>query len=250
MLVPSVTSSVLATLRARRATLLLPVPILPSVSASRPTASAMECVGTSHTDVARRVSPGEGATTLSVLLARPCVVSPTAGKVMIVLISQPMLRVVSDLALVVRIAILRTGIVGGGCTVASPFGGNVADGKNCKTIPNVEKVLCDSGTCKVLSCEHDFKVSRFNDSCVKLRLDRVRQARGVEIVDEVLDLLVHEHLLVDAFDVIAAKQRLLADVEVLDCDHVLQALLLEGAIVGIHDLPELKKVLGLGGSVL
>ncbi|KAF9652487.1 hypothetical protein BDM02DRAFT_3075260, partial [Thelephora ganbajun] len=54
----------------------------------------------------------------------------------------------------------------GGCTVASPFGNNVADGKNCKAIPNVEGVSCHQGTCKILSCKNGFKVSRSHDSCV------------------------------------------------------------------------------------
>jgi len=67
----------------------------------------------------------------------------------------------------------------GGCTVPSPFGNNGASGKNCKTIPNVDKVLCDNGTCKVLSCKNGFKVSRSNDSCIQPRLNRVRNARGV-----------------------------------------------------------------------
>lgn len=58
--------------------------------------------------------------------------------------------------------------------VASPFGNNVADGKNCKSIPNVDKVQCD-GSCKVLSCKNGYEVSRSHDKCVKPRLERARQ---------------------------------------------------------------------------
>lgn len=77
--------------------------------------------------------------------------------------------------------------VGGGCTVASPFGNNVADGKNCKAIPNVDQVLCDGGTCKVLSCKDGFYVSPTHSSCVKHRINRVRKTRGVEFMGDSLD---------------------------------------------------------------
>jgi len=66
----------------------------------------------------------------------------------------------------------------GGCVVASPFGNNVADGKNCKTIPNVDEAVCDAGTCKVVSCKNGLNVSNSHDSCVMPRLDRVRQVRS------------------------------------------------------------------------
>ena len=225
------------------------VQILPSVSASRHSASVMGCVGTSHKGVARRAAPCADVISKLALLARPCVVSLTVKRAMIVLISIPTLRAVSYFALAVPIAMLRTGNIGGGCTVASPFGNNVADGKNCKSIPDVDQVLCNGGTCKILSCKQGFKVSSFGDACVKLRIDRVRQVRGVGVVDEVLNLLVHEHLLVDALDIVGIKQRLLSDVKILDYDHILQALLLEGAIVGVSNLLELKERLGLDSAI-
>jgi len=233
------------------ATHLLQVRTPPIASASLPTASVMGCAGLSHMDAAPKVSLGGSAMVLLALLERPSVASLTVMRVMIVLISRAILRVVSDLVLVLFIVILSNGMtVGGGCTVASPFGGNVADGKNCKDIPHVEKVLCDNGSCKVLSCKSGFIVSDSHDSCVKARLNRVRRAQGVGIIDEVLGLLVRQELLVRGFDILAAKEDLLASVQVLDYDHVLKALLAEGAIVGITDLLKLKEVLGLGVSVL
>ena len=138
-------------------------------------------------------------------------------------------------------------IVGGGCAVAPPLGG-AAGGKNCKDIANVDSVICDNGACKVLSCKDGFKVPASNDRCVNPSLRR-RQARGVEVIDEVLDKLIHAQLLVPGFDVAAAKQHLLLTVKVLDYDHILGALLSEHAIVGITDLARLKEALGLGAPV-
>ena len=59
----------------------------------------------------------------------------------------------------VRVVSAERGTVGGGCTVAiSPFGHDMAEGKNCKAIPNVDDVLCDGGGCKVLSFKDGFWV--------------------------------------------------------------------------------------------
>ena len=134
----------------------------------------MGCAAPSHVEVLRRLSKGQSAAILLAMLARPCVVS-TVERVTTVLISAPTLRAVSYFSLAVLHCDTDNGTSGGGCTVASPLGNNVADGKNCKTIPNVVEVECDIGTCKVISCKKDYLVSSSQDSCVKARLDRVRR---------------------------------------------------------------------------
>lgn len=50
--------------------------------------------------------------------------------------------------------------------VASPFGGNVADGRNCRGIPHMKDVDCKGGSCVVISCKDGFKPSPTKDSCV------------------------------------------------------------------------------------
>ena len=134
--------------------------------------------------------------------------------------------------------------LGGGCTVASPFGNNVADGKNCKSIPHVDKVQCDNGSCLVLSCKDGYNVSRSYDSCIQPRLERVRQVRSGDIIDVVLNLLFREGLLVAGLDLVSVRQKLVVIVKVLDGDHVLQALLDLKLIVGFNDLVKLKARLG------
>jgi len=185
--------------------------------------------------------------TLPAPLERPYVVSQTVETATIVLISGTTPRVVN--LFFSRCAHCGTEgwIVGGGCTVAPPFGG-AAGGKNCKDITNVDDVTCDNGACKVLSCKNGFKVHTSGDSCVKPNLRR-RQARVVGVIDEVFSKLVHSHLLVPGFDIVTAKQQLLLTVKVLDYDHILEALLAEDAIIGIHDLAKLKEALGLGPSI-
>lgn len=65
-----------------------------------------------------------------------------------------------------RIAMLRTRFLGGGCMVASPFGNNVADGKNCRNIPHVKDVDCNDGSCVVTSCKDGYEPSSTKDGCV------------------------------------------------------------------------------------
>jgi hypothetical protein len=137
-------------------------------------------------------------------------------------------------------------VAGGGCTVASPFGGNVADGKNCRGILNVGDALCDNGACKILSCKSGFKISTSGDGCV----DPLDNVQGAVVIDQALALLVPSQLLIPGFDIVAAKNRLLLVVQVFDYDHVFQALLLEGSIVKVQNLLELKHALGLDASVL
>jgi hypothetical protein len=108
MLVPSVASTPLVALPATKATLLLLAKTLPTVSASHRIASAMENVGTSHADVARKVSPRRGVINVLALLARPSAVSRMAEKAMIVLISKTIARAVGVFVVVTHIVILRT----------------------------------------------------------------------------------------------------------------------------------------------
>lgn len=49
---------------------------------------------------------------------------------------------------------------------ASPFGNNVADGTNCRTIPNHKEVECNDGTCVVTSCQDGYEPSSTGDSCI------------------------------------------------------------------------------------
>ena len=137
-------------------------------------------------------------------------------------------------------------VAGGGCTVASPFGGNVADGKNCWGILNVGDVLCDNGACKIISCKSGFKISTSGDSCV----DPLDNVQGAVVIDQVLALLVPSQFLIPGFDIVAAKKRLLLVVQVFDYNHILQALLLEGSVVRVQNLLELKNALGLNASTL
>lgn len=144
------------------------------------------------------------------------------------------------------------GAIGGGCTVGlgSLSGNNVVNGKNCKGIPNVDDVLCDQGTCKVLSCKGDFDPSPAGDSCLRRRLNRVRQTRSVEVIDDTFDRLTRLKLLVNGFDIVFAKAQILAGLSILDYNHVLQFLLDQRAIVGAPSLFQLRNFLGLDASVL
>jgi hypothetical protein len=137
--------------------------------------------------------------------------------------------------------------LGGGCTIAPPlaFGNNVANGKNCKALPNVENVICRQGTCEVLSCKAGFEVSDARDSCVKAGPNRFRKARGVEVVDQAFDLLISHNLLVSGFDVATSKAEIIAAGSILNYDNILQALLLQHAVVGVTNLQPLKAKLGL-----
>ena len=148
-------------------------------------------------------------------------------------------------------------VSGGGCTVASPFGNNVADGKNCKSIPHVEKVLCDNGSCKVQSCKRGYKVSRSEDSCVQPRLDRIRQVPDVQVptdvdslqiptdVDSLLALIEQQRLFIEGFDLDAAKEKLDVVLETFDVDSALEVLLIEKAFIEAYVLAQLKARLGI-----
>ena len=145
---------------------------LPSASASRPTSSVMVCAGPSLAGVVRRVSRGLDVTNLLALLVRPCVVSLTVGEVLIVSTPSLMRRVVSVCSGYLHRGAERK-TVGGGCTAGSLSGTNVAKGKNCKAIPNVDKVLCDRGACKIISCKDGFDPA--GDHCVKSGLNGARK---------------------------------------------------------------------------
>ena len=203
-------------------------------------------------DVARRVSPRRGVIILFAPLGRPCAVSPTVKKATTVLTSTPMSRAVGVSCSGRAHCDAKDVPIGGGCTVASPFGNNVADGKNCKTIHKVERVFCDEGSCKVLSCKDGYKVSRSHDSCVQPRLERVREVRGGQVhdVDSLLSLIVGHGLFVKGYDLVSAKERLNVSVKVFSVDHVLEVLLGEKAIIDeILDLIHLKARLELDVSV-
>ena len=139
-------------------------------------------------------------------------------------------------------------IVGGGCPVASPFGG-AAGGKNCKDIANVNQVTCDNGACKVLSCNNGFQVPASNDGCVNP--GRRRRGVGSSIhrrnpadIDSLFNLIISKGLFVNGFDVTAAKAKVAA-LGGFNLDGALQLLLSMNAFVDIHDLPTLKARLGI-----
>ena len=51
----------------------------------------------------------------------------------------------------------------------APFGVyHPATGKDCTSIPHVDDVACQSASCYVISCKHDFVPSATHDSCVPI----------------------------------------------------------------------------------
>ncbi|KAF9788434.1 hypothetical protein BJ322DRAFT_632612 [Thelephora terrestris] len=137
----------------------------------------------------------------------------------------------------------------GGCTVA-PGPGKSASGTNCKSIPNIKDVRCNSGTCEVISCKSGFKVSPTGDSCVKAPVNRARDAQGEGIVDDCFARLQRFNLLVPGFDIVAAKAKILSIFSILSYGNVLQYLLLQGAVLEITDLLGLADILGIDLTVL
>lgn len=224
---------------------------LPSAFARRPPPSATACAGPSLAGVARRVSPSLNATRILALLARPSAASPVVETALIVLTLALTRRAVSVFCFSRYLRYGSEGsTVGGGCTVGSPLGDNVANGKNCKALPNVDQVSCDNGACTVISCKGDFDVSPQKDGCVQRGIKRVRKTRGAEVVDDVFDRLVSHKLLADWFNIAAGKAKIFATISVLNYNNVLLFLLNQNAIVGAPDLSTLRNMLDLGASQL
>ena len=113
------------------------------------------------------------------------------------------------------------GTLGGACTLASPFENKVA--KDCKTIPHADKVICAKGTCKVQSCKDGYEVSSSQDSCVKPRLNRIRDDTS-DGIDKFLASLDSMHLLPNGTDTDSIKAFLLTSVEKSDCGNFLKAI--------------------------
>lgn len=145
---------------------------------------------------------------------------------------------------------LRENLLGGGCTVASPFGNNVADGTNCKALPNVKDADCDRGSCLVSSCEDGFTVSTTRDSCVKAPANRVRNTADAAIISDCFNRLQRNGLLTPGFDIGAAEKQILAEVLVITYGNVLQWLILQGAVIAITNLLVLADSLGIALALL
>ena len=209
----------------------------------------MVSAGPSLTDVVRSVLPRDRITGLLAPLARPCAVSPR-GRASTALTPSAIQRVVSVFGSDTGTGMLRAKLLGGGCTVASPFGNNVADGTNCKALPNVKDAGCDHGSCVVRSCKDGFNVSKTGDSCVKAPANRARNTADMAIIDDCFNRLISHDLLVPGFNIVVGRNDILATVLVLTYNNVLQSLIDQCAVAGVPNLLELADILGIDFSLL
>jgi hypothetical protein len=116
--------------------------------------------------------------------------------------------------------------------------------RNCNDIPNVLDVVCNQGTCDVLSCKAGYTVSPTHDSCVQTGATPQAQPQTqpqtqpqaaprdapAPTVDDVLGMCLKQQLIVGFTDLAPLKQALGPQIEALDIDSLLQLLITKGLI--------------------